>query len=90
MTVNNDIPPNNPAISLRDIVESETLSVAEKITLLQEREFDLREILVAAEEGMTKADDRDDPGVALRRVQAALKDLGAEPASTAAPTKAGG
>ena len=76
--------------NLREIVESATLSVEEKIKLLQEHELDLREILVAAEEGMTRDDNPDDPGVALRHVHDALQKLGAAPATTAAPTKAGG
>jgi hypothetical protein len=77
-------------VNLLEIVECPTLSVEEKIKLLQERELDLREILVAAEEGMTRDDNPDDPGVALRHVHDALQKLGAEPATTAAPTKAGG
>jgi len=81
--------------SLRDIVEAKNLSVEEKIKRLQERELDLRQILVAAEEGMMQGDDpkyrgQEDPGVALRRVQEALKDLGAESVATPSPTKAGG
>lgn len=76
--------------NLREIVDSRTLSVDEKIKLLQERELDIREILVAAEEGMTKDDNRDDPGVALRQVHDALEKLGAEPSSNAAPNKLGG
>lgn len=85
-----NIPTNSSHANLNEIVDSPTLSVAEKIKLLHERELDLREILVAAEEGMTKADSADDPGVALRRVHDALEKLGADPAKTAAPTKAGG
>jgi hypothetical protein len=76
--------------NLQEILDSSTLSVDEKIKLLQERELDLREILVAADEGMTRGDHSDDPGVALRNVHDALEKLGAEPATTAAPTKAGG
>lgn len=76
--------------NLREIVDSKKLTAEEKITLLQERELDLREILVAAEEGMTRDDSPDDPGVALRHVHDALEKLGAEPATTAAPTKLGG
>ncbi|MDR3527817.1 MAG: hypothetical protein P4L57_11095 [Rhizomicrobium sp.] len=85
------IPSNtNIHATLREIVDSPKLSTEEKIKLLQERELDLREILVAAEEGMTKDDNRDDPGVALRQIHDALQALGCEPALTAAPTKAGG
>ncbi len=92
MAANTDLPTNtNPttATNLREIVDSKKLSVEEKIKLLQERELDLREILVAAEEGMT-SDNPDDPGVALRQVHDALEKLGSESAVTAAPTKAGG
>ena len=87
------IPTNtNPTTqaNLREILDSPKLSVDEKIKLLQERELDLREILVAADEGMTTSDSHDDPGVALRNVHDALEKLGAEPTITAAPTKAGG
>ncbi len=93
MAANQNIPtdpsPTTPA-GLREIVDSQKLSVDEKIKLLQERELDLREILVASEEGMTRSDSPDDPGVALRHVRDALQKLGADPATTAAPTKAGG
>ena len=86
-----NLPSNtNPHANLREIVDSPKLSIEEKIKLLQERELDLREILVAAEEGMTRDDNPDDPGVALRQVHDALQKLGAEPAITATPTKAGG
>ena len=72
-----------------DIVAARDLSAAEKIKLLQEWETDLREILVAAEEGMTR-DSPDDPGVQLSNIRAALDQLGAPPPTASAPTKAGG
>jgi len=75
--------------SPREIVDDVDLSTPEKIELLQEWEMDLRGILVAAEEGMTR-DAPSDPGVTLRRVHAALEELGASPAAATAPTKAGG
>ena len=72
-----------------DVVRAEGLSDQDKIKLLQDWETDLREILVAAEEGMTR-DHPDDPGVQLRHVRAALDELGAADLSATAPTKAGG
>jgi hypothetical protein len=72
-----------------DIVVAENLSAAEKIKLLQDWETDLREILVAAEEGMTR-ESPDDPGVQLSNIRAALDQLGAPPPTASAPTKAGG
>ena len=76
--------------NLREIVDSKKLSTEEKIALLKERELDLREILVAAEEGMTREEHPDDPGVALRNVHDALEKLGADTTVSAAPTKLGG
>ena len=72
-----------------DIVAARNLSVTEKIKLLQDWETDLRQILVAAEEGMTR-DNPDDPGVQLSNIRAALDQLGAPPPTASAPTKAGG
>ncbi len=72
-----------------DVVETHDFSAAEKIKVLQDWETDLREILVAAEEGMTR-DHPDDPGVQLGNVRAALEQLGAPPSAASAPTKAGG
>ncbi len=72
-----------------DIVAARDISVAEKIKLLQDWETDLREILVAAEEGMTR-DSPDDPGVQLSNIRVALDQLGAPPPTASAPTKAGG
>jgi len=72
-----------------DVVAASNLSVAEKIKLLQDWETDLREILVAAEEGMTR-ESPDDPGVQLSNIRAALDQLGVPPPTASAPTKAGG
>lgn len=87
-------PPPNPTrwTTLRDILDADA-APEKKIARLKELELDLRQILVAAEEGMARGEDpksigEDDPGVALRRVQDALSELGAEP-PPAAPTKAG-
>jgi hypothetical protein len=71
-----------------DVLKTSDLSAAEKIDLLQDWETDLREILVAAEEGM--AGRRDDPADQLREIHAALQKLGASRSTTRAPTKAGG
>jgi hypothetical protein len=71
------------------IVEARDLSTPEKIELLRNWDLDLRQILVASEEGMN----RDQPGRAsdtLREVQSALDALGAAKGDTAAPNKAGG
>ena len=81
--------------NLREIVTSKTLSTDEKIALLKERELDLREVLVAADEGMAEGDapvgdTAEDPGVALRNVHDALESLGAEAEVNASPTKLGG
>ena len=80
-----------------DVLKTSDLSAVEKIELLQDWETDLREILVAAEEGMTFDPEEgmahshpDDPGVQLREIHAALQKLGASPPSARAPTKAGG
>ena len=72
----------------RDVADAEDLSVPEKVELLRNWELDLREILVASEEGMT----RDYPGNAsdvLGEVLAALDHIGAIKEDAAAPNKAG-
>ena len=73
----------------RAIEQAQDLSTHEKIELLRNWELDLRQILVASEEGMN----RDQPGRAsetLREVQFALDALGATNEDAAAPNKAGG
>jgi len=73
----------------QEIVDAEDLSTPEKIDLLRNWELDLRSILVAAEEGMT----RDRPGgtgETLGHVRSALEALGASNKDAAAPNKAGG
>jgi hypothetical protein len=75
----------------RDILDSIDLSAEQKIKLLKEWEFDLRELQVASEENM--ASDAS-PGAAaelLRECRRALAKLGAaDGAGGGAPTKQGG
>ena len=73
----------------RAILEAQDLSKHEKVELLWNWELDLRQILVASEEGMN----RDQPGRAgetLREVQSALDALGVSKEDAGAPNKAGG
>ena len=68
------------------ILKSESLTGPEKVSLLQRWEFDIRELLVAEEEGMGDAD-----GSMLSRIVNALAALGAAPDTEhSPPTKQGG
>lgn len=82
-----DFSANADAItSPKSILKSERLSDNEKILLLQRWEYDVREMLVAEEEGMGDAD-----GELLSRIINALAALGAGPdAEHSPPTKQGG
>ena len=76
-----------------DIVAADDLSQPQKVKLLRQWEFDLRENLVASEENMT-ADTTPEGHSAelLRGVRTALLSMGADDHrnETAAPTKTGG
>lgn len=72
------------------IVDADGLSGPQKIELLRQWETDLRLILVAAEENMTR-ETPDNTAEMLRAVLRALQQLGVtESEKPAAPTKAGG
>jgi len=77
----------------KDIVDAEDLSQQQKVKLLKQWEFDLRENLVASEENMT-ADNVPEGQSAelLRGVRKALLAMGAEDHKndSGAPTKTGG
>lgn len=72
-----------------DIVRAPDLSPDEKRELLRDWEIDLREVLVASEEGMTRSSPGD-VGEILRQVRLGLDELGARGSDTPAPNKAGG
>jgi hypothetical protein len=75
-----------------EIVSAEDLSPQQKVKLLRQWEFDLRENLVASEENMTATAPEGQSAELLRNVRKALIGLGAaDPKDeTAAPTKTGG
>ena len=75
-----------------DIVAADDLSQPQKVKLLRQWEFDLRENLVATEENMTTdATPEGHSAELLRSVRKALLSLGADHRDeTAAPTKTGG
>src|SRR5215813_8585256 len=76
-----------------DIVGSEDLSHQQKVKLLKQWEFDLRENLVASEENMTSETTPEGHSAELLRgVRKALLAMGAadHKDETAAPTKTGG
>jgi hypothetical protein len=77
----------------KDIIEAQDLSHQQKVKLLKQWEFDLRENLVASEENMTAADVPEGQSAELLRgVRKALLAIGAEDHKNekAAPTKTGG
>jgi hypothetical protein len=75
-----------------EIVAAEDLSQKQKVKLLRQWEFDLRENLVASEENMTAPAPEGHSAELLRGVRKALIGLGAadHKDETAAPTKTGG
>jgi hypothetical protein len=75
-----------------DIVGSEDLSEKQKVKLLRQWEFDLRENLVASEENMIATLPEGHSAELLRNVRKALMSLGAvdHKDETAAPNKTGG
>jgi hypothetical protein len=75
-----------------DIVTAGELSEKQKVKLLRQWEFDLRENLVASEENMTAPTlPEGQSAELLREVRKALMALGADHTDeTAAPTKTGG
>jgi len=75
-----------------EIVDSTELSQPQKVKLLRQWEFDLRENLVASEENMTASLPEGHSAELLRGVRKALLGLGAadHKDETAAPTKTGG
>lgn len=75
----------------RDILDSHELSPEQKIKLLKEWEFDLRELQVASEENMTGDRSSGTTAELLRECRLTLAKLGATAGdSGAAPTKQGG
>jgi hypothetical protein len=75
----------------RDILDSRDLSAEQKVKLLREWEFDLRELQVASEENMTGAAASGATGELLRECRRALARLGAaDGGAEGAPTKQGG
>jgi hypothetical protein len=75
----------------KEIVGAENLSQQQKVKLLRQWEFDLRENLVASEENMTAATPEGHSAELLRHVRSALIGLGADHADeSSAPTKTGG
>jgi len=76
----------NAITSPESILNSSQLSNGEKVSLLQRWEYDVREMLVAEEEGMGDAD-----GEMLSRIVIALSSLGGGPDTEhSPPTKQGG
>ena len=75
-----------------EIVGSSDLSQQQKVKLLRQWEFDLRENLVASEENMIATLPEGHSAELLRGVRKALMSLGAadHKDETAAPTKTGG
>jgi phage portal protein BeeE len=75
-----------------EIVSAEDLSQQQKVKLLRQWEFDLRENLVASEENMTNVAPEGQSAELLRGVRKALIGLGAadHKDEAAAPTKTGG
>ena len=74
-----------------DIAAAKDLSQQQKVKLLRQWEFDLRENLVASEENMTAASPEGSSAELLRDVRKTLMALGADHKDeTAAPTKSGG
>jgi hypothetical protein len=75
-----------------DIVSADDLSQQQKVKLLRQWEFDLRENLVASEENMTAPAPEGHSAELLRGVRKALLSLGAVDYKdeAAAPTKTGG
>ena len=71
-----------------DIVSSE-FEHTQKIELLQQWEFDVREKMVAEEEGMTGASTASD-GSLLKSIQSCLAELNAGEKTAAVANKAGG
>lgn len=74
----------------RDILDSHDLSIEQKIKLLKEWEFDLRELQVASEENMTGDASSGTTAEMLRECRHTLARLGAAADSGGAPTKQGG
>ena len=75
----------------RDILDAADLSHEQKIKLLKEWEFDLRELQVASEENMAGDDAPGSAADLLQECRRALAGLGAAPGEgRGAPTKQGG
>jgi hypothetical protein len=77
----------------KDIIGAEDLSLQQKVKLLRQWEFDLRENLVASEENMTSETTPEGHSAELLRgVRKALISMGAvdHKDESAAPTKTGG
>jgi len=75
----------------RDILGSQDLSTEQKIKLLREWEFDLRELQVASEENMTADTSSGTIAELLRECRLMLARLGAaDGGAGGAPTKQGG
>ena len=75
----------------RDILDSADLSAEQKIKLLKEWEFDLRELQVASEENMASNASPGATADLLQECRRALARLGAgDSAGARAPTKQGG
>jgi len=73
----------------QDIADASDLSAREKIELLRQWEFDLRQLQVASEEGMTSGK-ADGTATTLRAVHLLLERFGARKGEKAAVNKAGG
>jgi hypothetical protein len=75
-----------------DIAAADDLTQQQKVKLLRQWEFDLRENLVASEENMTAATPEGSSAELLRDVRKTLISLGAadHKDEAAAPTKTGG
>lgn len=69
-----------------ELVQTTHLSPEQKIERLRRWSYDVRERMVASEEGMNKDDDNDP--TLLRRIHSALRELGAEDVASG-PTKHG-
>ena len=77
----------------KDIIAAQDLSHQQKVKLLKQWEFDLRENLVASEENMTAENTPEgESAELLRGVRKALLSIGADDHKNekAAPTKTGG
>ncbi|MBL8699824.1 MAG: hypothetical protein JNK67_15710 [Alphaproteobacteria bacterium] len=72
----------------REILDALDLTPDEKIKLLRQMEYDLRDKLVASDENMTGTEPGR-TGELLRQVRLALHSLGVTAEETGAPTKSG-